>query len=117
MPLNKELPIAISMGEPGGINIEIILKCIKKKLPAFFLIADPEWAAKSIKFLNSSTKINIIENIDNTVVNTGTFEYFINVRRKSIICCWGNALIIIHVDKETIAPKLDDTIPNPLILS
>ena len=25
MPLNKELPIAISMGEPGGINIEIIL--------------------------------------------------------------------------------------------
>ena len=65
MPLNKELPIAISMGEPGGINIEIILKCIKKKLPVFFLIADPEWAAKSIKFLNSSTKINIIENIDN----------------------------------------------------
>ena len=65
MLLNKELPIAISMGEPGGINIEIILKCIKKKLPVFFLIADPEWAAKSIKFLNSSTKINIIENIDN----------------------------------------------------
>ena len=65
MPLNKELPIAISMGEPGGINIEIILKCIKKKLPVFFLIADPEWAAKSIKFLNSSTKINIIENIEN----------------------------------------------------
>ena len=65
MPLNKELPIAISMGEPGGINIEIILKCIKKKLPAFFLIADPDWAAKSIKALNSSAKINIIENIDN----------------------------------------------------
>ena len=65
MPLNKELPIAISMGEPGGINIEIILKCIKKKLPVFFLIADPDWAAKSIKALNSSAKINIIENIDN----------------------------------------------------
>ncbi|MBP56258.1 MAG: 4-hydroxythreonine-4-phosphate dehydrogenase PdxA [Rhodobiaceae bacterium] len=65
MPLNKELPIAISMGEPGGINIEIILKCIKKKLPDFFLIADPDWAAKSIKSLNSLTKINIIENIDN----------------------------------------------------
>ena len=65
MPLNKELPIAISMGEPGGINIEIILKCIKKKLPDFFLIADPDWAAKSIKALNSSTKINIIENIEN----------------------------------------------------
>ena len=31
MPLNKELPIAISMGEPGGINIEIVLKCIKSK--------------------------------------------------------------------------------------
>ena len=65
MPLNKEFPIAISMGEPGGINIEIILKCIKKKLPVFFLITDPDWAAKSIKALNSSAKINIIENIDN----------------------------------------------------
>ena len=65
MPLNKKLPIAISMGEPGGINIEIIFKCIKKKLPVFFLIADPDWVAKSIKALNSSTKINIIENIDN----------------------------------------------------
>ena len=64
MPLNKELPIAISMGEPGGINIEIILKCIKKKLPDFFLIADPDWAAKAIKALNSLTKINIIENIE-----------------------------------------------------
>ena len=63
MPLNKELPIAISMGEPGGINIEIILKCIKKKLPDFFLIADPDWAAKSIKALNSFVQINIIENI------------------------------------------------------
>jgi len=64
MPLSKELPIAISMGEPGGINIEIILKCIKKKLPDFFLIADPDWAAKAIKALNSLTKINIIENIE-----------------------------------------------------
>ena len=53
------------MGEPGGINIEIVLKSIKKKLPNFFLIADPDWVAKSIKALNSSTKINIIENIDN----------------------------------------------------
>ncbi len=65
MPLINKLPVAISMGEPGGINIEIILKCIKKKLPVFFLIADPDWAAKSIKALNSSTKINIIENIEN----------------------------------------------------
>ena len=48
MPLNKKLPIAISMGEPGGINIEIIFKCIKKKLPVFFLIADPDWVAKCI---------------------------------------------------------------------
>ena len=63
MSLNKELPIAISMGEPGGINIEIILKCIKKKLPDFFLIADPDWVTKSIKALNSSAQINIIENI------------------------------------------------------
>ncbi len=65
MPLNKKLPIAISMGEPGGINIEIILECIKKKLPDFFLITDPDWANKSIKVLNSSIKINIMENIEN----------------------------------------------------
>ena len=64
MPLNKKLPIAISMGEPGGINIEIILKCINKKLPIFFLIADPDWAEKSVKALNFYTKINIIENIE-----------------------------------------------------
>ena len=63
MQLSKELPIAISMGEPGGINIEIILKCIKEKLPDFFLIADPDWVTKSIKALNSSAQINIIENI------------------------------------------------------
>jgi len=65
MPLNKKLPIAISMGEPGGINIEIILECIKKKLPDFFLITDPDWVNKSIKVLNSSIKINIMENIEN----------------------------------------------------
>ena len=64
MPLNKELPIAISMGEPGGINIEIVLKSIKKKLPNFFLIADPEWVKKSIKALNSEIKINVLENVD-----------------------------------------------------
>jgi len=63
--LNKKLPIAISMGEPGGINIEIILECIKKKLPDFFLITDPDWVNKSIKVLNSSIKINIMENIEN----------------------------------------------------
>ena len=65
MPLNKKLPIAISMGEPGGINIEIILECIKKKLPDFFLITDPDWVNKSIKVLNSSIKINIMKNIEN----------------------------------------------------
>ena len=53
MPFKKKLPIAISMGEPGGINIEIVLKCIKKRLPNFFLITDPEWVKKSIKALNS----------------------------------------------------------------
>ena len=42
MSFKNKLPIAISMGEPGGINIEIVLKSIKKKLPNFFLIADPD---------------------------------------------------------------------------
>ena len=37
MPLKNKLPIAISMGEPGGINIEIVLKSIKKNYPIFFL--------------------------------------------------------------------------------
>ena len=65
MPLKNKLPIAISMGEPGGINIEIVLKSIKKKLPNFFLIADPEWVKKSIKALNSEIRINVLENVDN----------------------------------------------------
>ena len=44
------LPIAISMGEPGGINIEIILNCVgKKNLPKFFLISDPDWVIKCVQ--------------------------------------------------------------------
>ena len=65
MSFKNKLPIAISMVEPGGINIEIVLKSIKKKLPNFFLIADPEWVKKSIKALNSEIKINVLENVDN----------------------------------------------------
>ena len=53
MPLRKKPPIAVSMGEPGGINIEIISQCVKKKLPDFFLISDPKWVEKSLKQLLS----------------------------------------------------------------
>lgn len=36
---NYDQPIAISMGEPGGINSEIILQTAKlTKLPKFFLV-------------------------------------------------------------------------------
>ncbi len=63
MRLNGKLPIAISMGEPGGINIEIVLNCVKENLPKFFLVTDPKWAEKCIKNLNSNVEINIIKNI------------------------------------------------------
>ena len=63
MSLNKKPPIAISMGEPGGINIEIISQCVKKDLPDFFLISDPKWVEKCLQELNLRIKVNVLENI------------------------------------------------------
>ena len=67
MPLRKKPPIAVSMGEPGGINIEIISQCVKKKLPDFFLISDPKWVEKCLKQLNLNIKVNILDNIDSCI--------------------------------------------------
>ena len=64
------LPIAISMGEPGGINIEIILNCVgKKNLPKFFLISDPDWVIKCIQELKLKTKLNIIYDLNDCKKN------------------------------------------------
>ncbi|MBS39095.1 MAG: hypothetical protein CML90_00395 [Rhodobiaceae bacterium] len=67
MPLKKKPPIAVSMGEPGGINIEIISQCVKKKLPNFFLISDPKWVEKCLKELNLEIKINILDDIETCI--------------------------------------------------
>ena len=49
MSLNKKIPIAVTMGEPGGINSELIIKTYENtQIPNFFLIADPEWIEKSL---------------------------------------------------------------------
>ena len=64
MKNNYDQPIAISMGEPGGINSEIILKTAKlTKLPKFFLISDPNWVKECIDNLNINIRLNIIENL------------------------------------------------------
>ena len=55
------------MGEPGGINIEIISQCVKKELPDFFLISDPKWVEKCLKQLNFNIKVNIIDNIESCI--------------------------------------------------
>ncbi len=64
MKNNYDQPIAISMGEPGGINSEIILKTAKlTKLPKFFLVSDPNWVKECIDNLNINIRLNIIENL------------------------------------------------------
>ncbi len=70
MTQKKNLPIAVSMGEPGGINIEIILNCVgKKNLPKFFLISNPVWVIKCIKELKLKNKINIIHDVNDCKKN------------------------------------------------
>ena len=64
MKNNFNPPIAISMGEPGGINSEIILQAAKlTKLPRFFLVSDPNWVKECIDNLNIEIRLNIIENL------------------------------------------------------
>ena len=78
----SDLPLAITMGEPGGINSEIFLKAIKEvnKIKNF-IICDPSWIEKSLKFFNKNMRINILdENLD-------TKENYINIfpTKKNVI--------------------------------
>ena len=60
---NKNKPIAITMGDPSGINSEIILKAFKQinnRKISFFIICDPDWIKKSKKIFNINIPINII---------------------------------------------------------
>ena len=62
----KNFPIAITMGDPSGINSEIILKSFKKisnsKEINFFIICDPNWIKKSKKIFNINVPLNIFSN-------------------------------------------------------
>ena len=62
----SDLPLAITMGEPGGINSEIFLKASKEisKINNF-IICDPSWIEKSLEFFNKKNSINILDqNLD-----------------------------------------------------
>ncbi len=57
----NELPLAITMGEPGGINSEILFKALKKiKKIKIFVICDPSWIEGSLKIFQLNFPINII---------------------------------------------------------
>ena len=62
----KNLPIAVTMGDPSGINSEILLKSFNKinnnKEINFFIICDPNWVKKSKKIFNINVPLNIISN-------------------------------------------------------
>ena len=57
-------PLAITMGDPSGINSEIVLKAYLRiknhKNMNFFLICDPEWIKKSKKLFKIDVPINIL---------------------------------------------------------
>ena len=61
-------PLAISIGEPAGVGVDVILKIwndfVDKKLtkvPPFFLICDPKHLAARVKLLGISIRF---ENVD-----------------------------------------------------
>ena len=98
----SNLPLAITMGEPGGINSEIFLKAINEinKINNF-IICDPSWIEKSLKFFNKKISINILDQ------NLNTKENYINVMptKRSVIFKLGrpnkrnNSAIIESIDK------------------
>ncbi|MDP6688782.1 MAG: 4-hydroxythreonine-4-phosphate dehydrogenase PdxA [Alphaproteobacteria bacterium] len=69
MPTTR-LPIAVTMGEPAGVGVEITLKAWSRRtlydLPPFYLIADPEQARATAENLGRKgwspvTKLPVIE--------------------------------------------------------
>ncbi len=98
----SNLPLAITMGEPGGINSEIFLKAIKEVNKIHnFIICDPSWIEKSLKFFNKKISINILDQ------SLDTKENFINVMpiKQNVIFKLGkpnkrnNSAIIESIDK------------------
>ena len=58
---DSKLPLAITMGEPNGINSEIFLKALKKiKKIRNFIICDPFWIEESLNIFKINFSINII---------------------------------------------------------
>ena len=104
----SNLPLAITMGEPGGINSEIFLKAINEinKID-HFIICDPSWIEKSIKFFNKKISINILDQ------NLNTKENYINVMptKRNVIFKLGkpnkrnNRAIIESIDKAVYLAK------------
>ena len=72
----KKKPIVISMGEPSGINSEILVKAWikrkKNKLLPFFVVDDKDKIEFIINFFKLDAKIRLIKN------PTETFEFFNN---------------------------------------
>ena len=104
----SNLPLAITMGEPGGINSEIYLKAINEinKINNF-IICDPSWIEKSLKFFNKKISINIIDQ------NLNTKKNYINIMptKRNVIFKLGrpnkknNSAIIESIDKAVYLAK------------
>ena len=98
----SDLPLAITMGEPGGINSEIFLKASKEinKINNF-IICDPSWIQKSLEFFNKKKSINILDQ------NLDIKENYINIMptKRKVIFKLGkpnkrnNSAIIESIDK------------------
>ena len=98
----SDLPLAITMGEPGGINSEIFLKASKEinKINNF-IICDPSWIEKSLEFFNKKKSINILDQ------NLDIKENYINIMptKRKVIFKLGkpnkrnNSAIIESIDK------------------
>ena len=59
--IDSNLPLAITMGEPNGINSEIFLKALKKiKKIKNFIICDPLWIEESLNIFKVNFSVNII---------------------------------------------------------
>ena len=99
---DSKLPLAITMGEPNGINSEIFLKALKKiKNIKNFIICDPLWIKESLNIFKINLSINIIS--EPSEVKEG----FINILpiKKNIIFKMGypnkknNGAILESIDK------------------
>ena len=66
-PAGKRLPLAVSMGDPAGIGLEISLRAWAARsaegLPPFVLFADPDAAAERARVLGLAVPIAAIETL------------------------------------------------------